>query len=146
MDGSAQDYPYENGSPPCKYDGDKKATTPVGVWMCPMSGCGTEDIMLEKIQKGPMAVALDAGAYSGYRGGVIGCDGGGKSMLDSVLAELVDGDDGECPKMTLKIVGIDRDPQLPEAKQPQGLLHGLGVLLENLQSAINIVLSQFERL
>ena len=71
----AKDYPYTGGSPPCKYDGDKSATRPVGVWMCPMSGCGTEDIMLEKIQKGPMAVALDAGAYSGYKGGVIGCDG-----------------------------------------------------------------------
>ena len=82
----AKDYPYTGGSPPCAYNADKSATKPVGVWMCPMSGCGTEDIMLEKIQNGPMAVALDAGAYSGYRGGVIGCNGGGKSINHAVQA------------------------------------------------------------
>ena len=82
----AKDYPYTGGSPPCNYDGDKKATTPVGVWMCPMSGCGTEDIMLEKIQKGPMAVALDAGPYSGYKGGILGCNAGGKSISHAVQA------------------------------------------------------------
>ena len=79
---SSRDYPYVGSSPPCKYDPEKAVTRPIGIWQT----SGSEGPMLEKIRLSPMTVAVDAGAYSGYKSGIIGCNAGGKSINHAVQA------------------------------------------------------------
>ena len=84
-----KDYKYTGQSPPCAFDLEKKVTRPTAYWH---TKGGTETTMIERIFTSTITVAIDAGAYKSYGGGVIGCNAGGKSVNHAVQAVGYDGD------------------------------------------------------
>lgn len=76
------EYPYTGRSPPCAFSAERSVTRPVSMW----SSSGSETPMIERIFTSPITVAIDAGAYRFYSGGVMGCNAGGRNVNHAVQA------------------------------------------------------------
>lgn len=83
------DYPYTGRSPPCAYDSEKAVTQPIAAWHTQ----GPETPMIARIFTSPMTIAIDAGAYKSYSGGIMGCNAGGRSINHAIQAVGYNGDE-----------------------------------------------------